>query len=361
MFQEPLPEWIKELKEEEIDLRIQMLKDELGKSLVILGHHYQRDEVIKFADYRGDSFKLSRTAATHPEAKTVIFCGVHFMAESADILCGGRTIVILPDMNAGCSMADMADIYQVRECWNALSSILEDNVTPITYINSSAALKDFCGRHDGVVCTSSNAFAAIKWGLSKSGKVLFFPDQHLGRNTAVKIGINLDDMVVWDPNKDNGGCSISSLRKAKIILWKGHCSVHQRFSPEQVRRVREEIPDIKVIVHPECRYEVVQLADYDGSTEKIIHTVTESASGTKWAVGTEINLVSRLAKENPDKFVISLDPIVCVCSTMYRIDQPHLLWALDSLKNRRIVNQIRVPEEIREGAKIALDRMLSLN
>jgi quinolinate synthase len=360
MFQMPLPPKYLKLSETETDAKIAEAKADLGPSTVILGHHYQRDEVIKFADYRGDSFKLSQLAAGRKEANYIVFCGVHFMAESADILSGPHQQVVLPDMSAGCSMADMADIDQVEECWETLNEVCQDKIVPITYMNSAANLKAFCGRWGGAVCTSSNAKAVIKWAFGQGDRLLFFPDQHLGRNTAVKMGYALDDMVVWDPYKDLGGNGLEKIKDSPIVLWKGHCSVHQRFTTDQVKRAREAHPDIRVIVHPECKYEVVQMADEDGSTEYIIKRVTESPPGSKWAVGTEIHLVHRLAKENPDKLVMSLDDCVCVCATMYRIDPSHLLWSLDNLREGRVVNRISVPPDVAEQARVALDRMLSI-
>lgn len=334
----------------------------LGKRAMVLGHHYQRDEVIDFADIRGDSFKLAQAAADNSAAEYVIFCGVHFMAESADILTTDFQKVILPDLSAGCSMADMATATQVNDCWNQLSKLnIATKTIPITYMNSSAAIKSFTGRNGGAVCTSSNAERAMKWAFEKGEKILFLPDQHLGRNTAVlKLGLSLQDCVIWNPWKPNGGLTDQELKNAKVILWRGHCSVHGRFSIDNVNLVREKLPDVKVLVHPECKNEVVAAADVVGSTEMIIKTVQESAPGSKWAIGTELNLVQRLANENPDKEIVFLDKTVCYCSTMNRIDLPHLVWAMESLIQGNIVNQITVEAETAKFAKVALDRMLAL-
>jgi len=334
----------------------------LGKRAMILGHHYQRDEVIEFADIRGDSFKLAQAAAENSDAEYVIFCGVHFMAESADILTTDFQKVILPDLSAGCSMADMATAAQVSECWQQLEKLnLAKNTIPITYMNSSAAIKSFTGKNGGAVCTSSNAERAMRWAFENGEKVLFLPDQHLGRNTAVlKLGLSLQDCVVWNPWKLNGGLTDRELNSAKVILWRGHCSVHGRFSIDNVNEVRAKVPGVKVLVHPECKNEVVAAADVVGSTEMIIKTVQESAAGSKWAIGTELNLVQRLANENPDKEVVFLDKTVCYCSTMNRIDLPHLVWAMESLVIGNVVNQIKVEAETAKFAKVALDRMLAL-
>jgi quinolinate synthase len=344
-----------------LDERIAAARGKLGKDVVILGHHYQRDEVVKFADFRGDSLKLSQQAA-EANGKYIVFCGVHFMAESADILRRDQQIVVLPDLNAGCSMADMADIGQVEACWSELGSVLDTNRTiPVTYMNSTAAIKSFTGEHGGSACTSSNAAAVMKWAFARGEKVLFLPDEHLGRNTGFHMGIPLHEMVVWDPYQDLGGKTAEALRKAKVILWKGYCSVHQRFLPEQVVRVRNEHPGIRVIVHPECRFEVAQAADQIGSTEGIIRAIVASPAGTEWAVGTELHLVNRLSKELPDHKVMSLDSSMCVCTTMFRITPAHLLWALENLVAGKVVNQISVDERTRHFAKIALERMLSLH
>ncbi len=343
-----------------LDERIASAKAKLGRDVVILGHHYQRDEVVKFADFRGDSLKLSQQAS-QADGKYIVFCGVHFMAESADILRRDQQIVVLPDLNAGCSMADMADIGQVESCWEELGSVLDaSTIIPVTYMNSTAAIKSFTGEHGGSVCTSSNAAAVMKWAFARGEKVLFLPDEHLGRNTGYRMGIPLDEMVVWDPFQDLGGNTPEALRKAKVILWKGYCSVHQRFTPEHVAKVRKEHPGIRVIVHPECRFEVAQAADEIGSTEGIVKSILASPAGTEWAVGTEIHLVNRLSKEMKDRKVMSLDPSVCVCTTMFRITPQHLLWALENLAAGRIVNQISVDERTRQFAKVALDRMLAL-
>jgi quinolinate synthase len=345
--------------------RARVAKATLGDRLFVLGHHYQRDEVIQFADVTGDSFKLAQEAAARPDAEYVVFCGVHFMAESADILTGERQRVVLPDLAAGCSMADMAAIDQVEDCWDAMTDAgVAGDVVPLTYMNSSADIKAFTGRHGGAVCTSSNAKRAMEWafGLREQGsKILFLPDQHLGRNTAVReLGLTLEDCVLWNPRRDNGGLTPGQLRAAKVILWQGHCSVHGRFTAENVAEVRERVPGVTVLVHPECRYEVVQAADLVGSTEYIIKTVREAPSGTAFAIGTELNLVNRLAREHPDKPVSYLDKTVCFCSTMNRIDLPHLVWALESLVAGTVVNEIVVDPETRRYARVALDRMLAL-
>jgi quinolinate synthase len=342
-----------------LDERIAAAKARLGKSLVILGHHYQRDEVVKFADFRGDSLKLSQQAAA-TDAKYIVFCGVHFMAESADILSRPGQLTILPDLNAGCSMADMADIGQVEACWAELESLGDLKVIPVTYMNSTAAIKGFTGEHGGAVCTSSNAGAVIRWAFERGERVLFLPDEHLGRNTAFRMGIPLEQMIVWDPHREFGGNTPEQIRNAKIILWKGYCSVHQRFLPEHVDRCRREIPGVQVIVHPECRFEVVQKADSIGSTEQIAKIVRAAEPGSQWVVGTEIHLVNRLSKELPDRTVKSLDPNVCVCTTMFRIAPQHLLWVLDNLVEGRVVNQIVVEDSTKRWARVALERMLAL-
>jgi quinolinate synthase len=343
-----------------LDERIFAAKARLGKDAVILGHHYQRDEVVKFADFRGDSLKLSYQAA-EAQGRFIVFCGVHFMAESADILRRDHQIVVLPDLSAGCSMADMADIGQVDACWSELGSVLDTSkIIPVTYMNSTAAIKSFTGEHGGAVCTSSNAAAVMTWAFSRGEKILFLPDEHLGRNTGYRMGIPLDEMIVWDPFQELGGNSAEALRKARVILWKGYCSVHQRFTLEHVARVRRDFAGIQVIVHPECRFEVTQAADQIGSTEGIIKAVANAAPGSKWAIGTEIHLVNRLGKEFPDRTVMSLDKSVCVCTTMFRITPNHLLWALENLAAGNIVNQISVDERTRHYARVALDRMLSL-
>jgi quinolinate synthase len=343
-----------------LDDRIAAAKARLGQDVVILGHHYQRDEVVKFADFRGDSLKLS-FQASQAEGRYIVFCGVHFMAESADILRREHQVVILPDLNAGCSMADMADIGQVEACWSELTSLLDSRkVIPVTYMNSTAAIKAFTGEHGGSVCTSSNAAGVMKWAFENGEKVLFLPDEHLGRNTGYRMGIPLEQMIVWDPYEEYGGNTPEAVRSARVILWKGYCSVHQRFTPQQVARVRREHPGIRVIAHPECRFEVAQAADQIGSTEGIIKAIQASPVGTEWAVGTEIHLVNRLSKELRDHKVISLDPSVCVCTTMFRITPQHLLWVLENLGEGNVVNRISVDERTGHHARVALDRMLSL-
>ncbi len=341
------------------DVRIAEAKARLGRSVVILGHHYQRDEVVRFADFRGDSLKLSQQAAA-TAAQYIVFCGVHFMAESADVLRQPHQQVILPDLNAGCSMADMAEIGQVETCWAELESLGGLNVVPVTYMNSSAAIKAFTGAHGGAVCTSSNAAAVLGWAFERGERVLFLPDEHLGRNTAYRLGLPLDEMVVWDPRQDLGGNTEEAIRRARILLWKGYCSVHQRFLPQHVERARRESPDVRVIVHPECRWEVVQMADAVGSTEQITRAVTAAEPGSNWAVGTEIHLVNRLSKQLTDRAVKSLDPNVCVCTTMFRITPQHLLWTLENLVEGRVVNRIAVDEETKKWAREALERMLRL-
>ena len=342
--------------------RAKAARSALGSKAMVLGHHYQRDEVIAFADIRGDSFKLAQAAADNSDAEFIFFCGVHFMAESADILTTPNQKVILPDLSAGCSMADMATASQVNECWQVLSKLgLAAKTIPITYMNSSAAIKAFTGKNNGAVCTSSNAARAMKWAFENGEKILFLPDQHLGRNTAVlSLGLTLDDCVLWNPWKPNGGLTDDQIKNSKVILWRGHCSVHGRFSIQNINDIRQQVPGIKVLVHPECQHEVVSNADVVGSTEMIIKTVKESAPGSKWAIGTELNLVSRLANENLDKQVLFLDKTVCYCSTMNRIDLPHLVWAMESLVGGRLVNQIKVEAEIAKYAKVALERMLAL-
>jgi quinolinate synthase len=337
-------------------------KAALGDRVFVLGHHYQRDEVIQFADVTGDSFKLARDAAARPEAPYIVFCGVHFMAESADILTNNTQTVILPDLAAGCSMADMARIQQVEAAWDALADAgVADVTVPITYMNSSADIKAFCGRNGGAVCTSSNADVALDWAFTHGEKVLFLPDQHLGRNTAVlQSGLSLDDCVVYDPHKPGGGLTKDQLAKAKMILWRGHCSVHGRFTEASVDDVRARIPGVQVLVHPECRHEVVTKADVVGSTEYIIQTLDAAESGTSWAVGTELNLVQRLAKQHTDKNIVFLDKTVCYCATMNRIDLPHFVWALENLVAGTVVNAIRVDADTEHWAKVALDRMLAL-
>ncbi len=358
--QEPLPDYYFDASDEETHEKIGVARATLGDRVVILGHHYQRDEIIRWADYIGDSFKLAQYGAQRKDADYIVFCGVHFMAESADILAADHQHVILPNMTAGCSMADMADIYQVEDAWAALTRVISDKIIPITYMNSAANLKAFVGERDGAVCTSSNARTVLTWAFERGRKVLFFPDQHLGRNTALRMGVPPEEMVVWDPWALNGGTTEEALRNAKVILWKGHCSVHARFTVDQIREARERYPDIRVIVHPECEREVVDAADDFGSTEKIVKVVNEAPAGTKFAIGTEINLVNRLAREHPDKLIYCLDPVVCPCSTMYRIHPAYLRWVLDNLLDGRVVNEIIVPDAIKHWARVALDRMLAL-
>ena len=358
--QERIPREYLKMPAEERDPRIWALRHQLGDRLVILGHHYQRDEVIQFADIRGDSFKLSQQAALRTDAEFILFCGVHFMAESADVLSGPGQQVILPNLEAGCSMADMAKPDDVRAAWDALAGLGVDGIVPVTYMNSAASIKAFCGRNGGIVCTSSNASRVYDWALARGERILFFPDEHLGRNTGWAKGIPLDQMVVWDPFLPLGGNTPDALRAAKVILWKGYCSVHARFSVEQIEAARAADPDVNVVVHPECRLEVVQAADSFGSTEHIITTVRNAPSGSSWAVGTEINLVRRLALEMPDKRVQCLDPVVCPCSTMYRIHTGYLLWALEHLAAGEVVNRIVVDPDTKRDALVALERMLAL-
>ncbi len=361
-WQQDIPAEYWALTTDELVQRVKAAKAKLEAKLVILGHHYQREDIIQFADYRGDSLKLARRAAEQREKEYIVFCGVHFMAEAADILSGDDQIVMLPNMAAGCSLADMAAPDDVYACWQELTEAGIKGILPITYINSAASLKAFCGRHDGIVCTSSNARMVTKWALQRAERVLFFPDQHLGRNTAVKLGIPLEETAVWDytlPAGSLGGNTPEELQRARIILWKGHCAVHQRFTVEQIQAARQKHADVQAIVHPECTLEVVQAADSDGSTEFIARTIAEARAGSKWAVGTEINLVSRLARENPDKLVFCLDPVVCPCSTMYRIHPAYLCWVLEKLAQGQIVNRVQVDAETARYAKIALDRMLA--
>ena len=342
--------------------RAQVARKALGAKAMVLGHHYQRDEVIAFADIRGDSFKLAQAAADNSAAEFIFFCGVHFMAESADILTTKNQKVILPDLAAGCSMADMATASQVADCWQVLEKLgVAKKTIPITYMNSSAAIKAFTGKNHGAVCTSSNAARAMKWAFEKGEKILFLPDQHLGRNTAVlSLGLTLADCVIYNPWKPNGGLTDEQIKNAKVILWRGHCSVHGRFTVKNIDDVRMKLNGVKVLVHPECQHDVVSNADVVGSTEMIIKTVSDSPAGSKWAIGTELNLVQRLANENPDKQIVFLDKAVCYCSTMNRIDLPHLVWAMESLVNGRLINQIKVEDEVAKYAKVALDQMLAL-
>jgi len=351
------------LPDHSMDERIAAARKTLGSTTILLGHHYQRDEVIRFADYTGDSYKLA-LAASQTDARYLIFCGVHFMAESADVLGQPGQQVILPDLNAGCSMADMAEIGQVEECWETLldSGIEADEIIPLTYMNSSAAIKAFCGEHGGLVCTSSNARAAFDWAFARAKQILFLPDQHLGRNTGYRMGIPLSDMAVYDPWQLNGGITPQRMRDAKIVLWKGHCSVHQRFLPEHVDNVRAKYPGIQVIVHPECRIEVCEKADAIGSTERLIKIVEAAPAGTTFAIGTEIHLVNRLAKqfEERGRKIVTLDDAGCLCTTMYRISPQHLAWALENLVEGRVVNRIQVRDDVKYWARVALDRMLEI-
>ena len=342
--------------------RARSARKALGSSVLVLGHHYQRNEVIEFADITGDSFKLAEEAAKQSSVENIIFCGVHFMAESADILTSDKQRIILPDLAAGCSMADMATANQVAQCWSELESIgVAEKVIPVTYMNSSAAIKSFTGEHGGTICTSSNAEAAMKWAFTQGEKILFLPDQHLGRNTAVlSLGLALEDCVLWNPWKPMGGLTEEQIIDAKVILWRGHCSVHGRFSIDSVEEIRNRVPGVQVLVHPECTHEVVSAADQIGSTEKIIQIVQSSPAGSKWAIGTELNLVQRISQNNPDKEIYFLDKDICYCSTMNRIDLPHLLWAMESLVGGRVVNQIRVAPEVAKYSKLALERMLAL-
>jgi quinolinate synthase len=367
---QPLPDRYLRLSDDEMDERIAAAKRTLGSRVVILGHHYQRDEVIKFADFTGDSLKLSRAAATKHEAEYIVFCGVHFMAESADILRAPHQKVVLPDLAAGCSMADMAAPDQLEMAWRELEQLAvptdaiengRQGVIPVTYINSSAAIKAFVGAHGGIVCTSTNAAAVMKWAWERGDTLLMLPDQHLGRNTGWKMGVPLDEMAVWDPNEMWGGLDAEQLKKARLILWKGHCSVHTRFTTQQIDAFRQQHPQGRVIAHPECTLDVVRAADESGSTEYIINAVKNSPPGTTWAVATEVHLVNRLAHElAPDKTIVTLDPFGCLCSTMFRVSPNHLLWIMEGLVDGRIHNQITVPEEQKRDARLALDRMLAV-
>ncbi|MHB1137633.1 MAG: quinolinate synthase NadA [Microthrixaceae bacterium] len=365
-IQSPLPEQYAEASEDELAERIGAAKAALGDRLFILGHHYQRDEVMRWADARGDSYRLSVLAQERPQADYIVFCGVHFMAEAADILTGDHQQVVLPDLNAGCSMADMADIDAVEEAWESISAVTDiERVVPITYMNSAANLKAFVGRHGGAVCTSTNARAVLEWALQREDgpqgrQVLFFPDQHLGRNTGHQMGFDESDMAVWNPRLDLGGLEESVVKDRTFLLWKGHCSVHQRFRPEHIEAFRGEHPDGLVVVHPECAHDVCELADEVGSTDFIIRAIAAAPSGATIAVGTEIHLVQRLDDETPDKTVVSLDPLVCPCSTMFRIDAPHLAWTLESLVEGKVRNQIRVDPDDAHWARVALQRMLDI-
>jgi quinolinate synthase len=366
---QPLPERYLRLSDDELDARLTAARATLGERVVILGHHYQRDEVIRFADFTGDSLKLSRAAAARTEADFIVFCGVHFMAESADILRAPHQKVVLPDLAAGCSMADMAAPDQLEICWRELEQmgIRTDAVVdgraglvPVTYINSSAAIKAFVGEHGGIVCTSTNARTIMEWAWERGEKLLMLPDQHLGRNTAFQMGVPLDEMVVWDPNEMWGGLEPAQVQRAKLILWKGHCSVHTRFTVPQIEAFRRKYPNGRVVAHPECTLDVVRAADESGSTEYIINTVKKSPPGSVWAVATEVHLVNRLTQEVPDKTIVTLDPFGCLCSTMFRVSPNHLLWILEGLVEGQVHNQIVVPEEIKSQARLALDRMLAL-
>jgi len=360
-LQVPLPDRYTLASPEELEEWIRTAKHAIGERLLVLGHHYQRDEVIRWADAVGDSFKLARFAAENERAHDIVFCGVHFMAEAADVLTADHQRVVLPDLNAGCSMADMADLDQVEEAWEELAAVLDlARVVPITYMNSSAALKSFVGRHGGAVCTSSNARAVLDWAFARGEKVLFFPDQHLGRNTGYAMGYGEADMRVWNPHRDLGGLEERAVKEATFLLWKGHCSVHQRFRTEHVEAARAEHPDVQVIVHPECMHEVVALADKVGSTERIQEWARAAPSGATLAIGTEVHMVQRLAREMPDKTIFTLDPLVCPCSTMFRIDAPHLAWVLEHLVRGEVVNQITVEPETAEWARVALQRMLDI-
>ena len=360
-LQLPLPDRYADASLDDLAARVAAAKETLGERLFVLGHHYQRDEVIAFADARGDSYKLSVLAQERPEAEYIVFCGVHFMAESADILTADHQQVVLPDLNAGCSMADMANIDQVEEAWESLADVIDiERLVPITYMNSSAAIKAFVGRHGGAVCTSSNAEAVLRWAFTQGDKVLFFPDQHLGRNTGIAMGYSHDDMALWNPRFELGGLSEAEAKDAAFLLWKGHCSIHQRFSAEQVATFRAEHPDGIVVIHPEAPHEAIAVADEVGSTSYIIKVVENAPAGSTIAVGTEIHLVNRLAEENPDKTIVSLDPLICPCSTMNRIDLPHLAWVLEELVAGRVQNRISVDEDTTEWARVALQRMLDI-
>lgn len=368
----PLSEY-KSLGNAELSRRIEAARSKLGSKLLILGHHYQQDEVIEHADLRGDSYQLSQLAAASTDCRTIIFCGVHFMAETADILAnrpeklaersGRRVNVILPDMAAGCSMADMAAIRQVEDAWDQLGEVIDTNrLIPVTYINSAASLKAFCGRHGGIVCTSSNAAAVIRWAFARGDRVFFFPDQHLGRNTALTLGITNEQMPVWDPYADDlGGNTEAALANSQVVLWKGHCSVHQMFRPEHVSQFRQKYPDIKILVHPECPQEVNDLADVSGSTSAILKTVEQAPAGTRWAIGTELHLVNRIKKEHPEQEIHFLSPVVCMCATMYRIDLAHLAWAIENLIEGDVVNEIHVDPETARLSIVALERMLEVH
>ena len=358
---QPIPAEYQRCAPDELDARIRAARQKLGDSVTILGHHYQREEVIKYADFQGDSFLLSQQAASRPEAGHIIFCGVHFMAETACVLAAPQQQVILPNITAGCSMADMAPMDDVEDAWEDLTEALgPGEIVPVTYMNSIAGIKALCGRNGGAVCTSSNADAVLRWAFAQGKRVLFLPDQHLGRNTALKMGVPLDEMTLWNPFRAMGGNTPDQLRRAKMVLWQGHCSVHTRFTVKQIELARQRFPDVNVLVHPECVMETVQAADLVGSTEYIRNQINQSPAGSVWAVGTEISLVNRLAINNPDKTVFCLDPVTCPCSTMYRIHPAYLLWVMESLLEGRVINRITVPESTRQEARIALERMLAL-
>ncbi len=362
MFQQPLPNEYTELSDEDTSERIGKAKSSLGRDLVILGHHYQRDEIIRWADFRGDSLKLSQLAAKNCGARYIVFCGVHFMAETADILTSDQQIVVLPNLAAGCSMADMASIHQLNHCWQTITRhVPSEKIVPITYVNSSAEVKAFVGRNGGACCTSSNARKVLEWALTQGEKALFLPDQHLGRNTAFQLGFDPDrDMLLWDPNQPMGGIAPDDYLSKKILLWKGHCSVHGRFNLHQIEAARKLHSGIKIIVHPECTLDVVKAADMAGSTEFIVKQISQASAGSSWAVGTEINLVNRLAQEHPDQHIACLDPIICPCSTMYRIHPHFLCWALENLAQGKVVNRIQVSPKIADDARLSLERMLSI-
>ena len=351
----------RDMADADLEERICCVKKQMGESLLILGHHYQQDEVIRFADLRGDSFKLSKLAAENSACRAIVFCGVHFMAETADILSRDEVEVYLPDLAAGCSMADMADLESVETAWHDLGDVIDINeLMPVTYVNSSADLKAFCGRHGGIVCTSSNARAVLDWAFARRQRVLFFPDQHLGRNTARAMGIPLDLMTVWDPREPLGGNTPDRINAGRVILWRGHCSVHQMFKRDHVEQFRRRFPGSKILVHPECMMQVVDTADLVGSTEYIIKTIVEAPAGTTWGIGTELHLVNRLAQENPDKCIHFLSPMVCMCATMFRIDMPHLAWCLENLARGTPVNRIKVASETAHWGRLALERMLDV-
>ncbi|WP_408009731.1 quinolinate synthase NadA [Pseudalkalibacillus sp. A8] len=352
-----LPEHYRHMSESEMVTRIRAIKEQMGPELYLPGHHYQKDEVIQFADDTGDSLKLAQLSAENEQAKYIVFCGVHFMAETADILSSDEQIVVLPDMRAGCSMADMADIYQTEKAWEILQETFGDTIIPLTYVNSTASIKSFVGKNGGATVTSSNAKAMVEWALTQKERILFLPDQHLGRNTAYDLGVPLEQMAVWDPISNVLECD-SLIDDVRVILWKGHCSVHEKFTMENIKQVRKEMPDVTVLVHPECTFDVVQASDINGSTKKIINTIEHAPAGSSWAIGTEMNLVNRLIQTHPDKKIVSLNPNMCPCLTMNRIDLPHLLWALESIREGEVINQIKVDKETTNFAKIALERML---